>query len=123
MEVYKNHQIKVSEDPNGKGWCFTVLANDGEHHGLNVGRFSIKSKEDALTQAKERIDEWLAVAPRTISDDAKIVIQKDGDEWCALMGENLQVGEAGFGRTPIAALTALLKPSNKRRDDGRSRTN
>jgi hypothetical protein len=31
----------------------------------------------------------------------------DGNKWCALIGENLQVGIAGFGDDPIAALSDL----------------
>lgn len=31
----------------------------------------------------------------------------DGDMWCALLGENLQVGVAGFGETPEAAMAAF----------------
>ena len=38
----------------------------------------------------------------------KIVIKLDGDEWCALMGENLQEGLAGFGETPIEAVRQLV---------------
>ena len=30
-------------------------------------------------------------------------IYPDGDQWCALHGENLQEGVAGFGDTPEAA--------------------
>jgi hypothetical protein len=33
----------------------------------------------------------------------------DGDQWCALLGENLQEGEAGFGNTPIEVVQALIK--------------
>lgn len=29
----------------------------------------------------------------------------DGDQWCALYGENLMVGISGFGRTPQEAVT------------------
>ena len=28
----------------------------------------------------------------------------DGDQWCALYGDNLQDGVAGFGDTPVKAL-------------------
>lgn len=28
----------------------------------------------------------------------------DGDHWCALYGENLQVGVAGFGKSPADAM-------------------
>ena len=37
-----------------------------------------------------------------------IEISLDGDQWCALLGENLQVGVAGFGDSPIDALEALV---------------
>lgn len=29
---------------------------------------------------------------------------KDGDQWCVLLGENIQVGVCGFGDTPAAAI-------------------
>lgn len=32
---------------------------------------------------------------------------QDGDKWCALFGENLQEGVAGFGDTPEAAMRAF----------------
>lgn len=31
----------------------------------------------------------------------------DGDQWCALYGENLQEGVAGFGETPDKAAVAF----------------
>ena len=34
-------------------------------------------------------------------------LTKDGDMWCALYGEDLQVGIAGFGYNPAAALLAF----------------
>lgn len=37
-----------------------------------------------------------------------ITIQKDGDSWCALLGENLQDGVSGFGDTPQEALQKLM---------------
>ena len=43
-----------------------------------------------------------------MSDDQEIRISRDGNMWCALRGENLQEGEAGFGATPEIALTTLL---------------
>lgn len=33
----------------------------------------------------------------------------DGDQWCALFGENLQEGVAGFGETPAKAMWAFDK--------------
>lgn len=38
-----------------------------------------------------------------------IAIQLDGNAWCALIGDNLQEGVAGFGGTPREALQNLLK--------------
>jgi hypothetical protein len=34
-------------------------------------------------------------------------LTKDGDMWCALYGDDLQVGIAGFGHNPAAALLAF----------------
>lgn len=34
-------------------------------------------------------------------------LSKDGNMWCALHGEDLQVGIAGFGPTPAKALLAF----------------
>ena len=31
----------------------------------------------------------------------------DGDQWCALLGDNLQEGVAGFGETPDKAMAAF----------------
>jgi hypothetical protein len=31
-------------------------------------------------------------------------LSQDGDQWCALYGENLQEGIAGFGNTPAGAM-------------------
>ena len=37
-----------------------------------------------------------------------IKIFPDGDQWCALVGENLQEGICAFGSTPEEALLQLL---------------
>lgn len=34
-------------------------------------------------------------------------IMVDGDQWCALLGADLQCGVAGFGDTPAAAMSAF----------------
>ena len=36
-----------------------------------------------------------------------IVPHQEGDKWCALLGENIQDGTAGFGDTPGQALLAF----------------
>jgi hypothetical protein len=42
-----------------------------------------------------------------MKDILGITISLDGDKWCALIGENLQDGLAGFGNSPIEAIRAL----------------
>ncbi len=34
-------------------------------------------------------------------------LSKDGNQWCALFGDDLQVGVAGFGKTPADAMYAF----------------
>ena len=36
-----------------------------------------------------------------------IIVFLDGDQWCALLGENLQEGLGGFGNTPAEAIRSL----------------
>jgi hypothetical protein len=48
-------------------------------------------------------------AERPVLGNSDVQIYLDGNKWCALIGENLQVGESGWGDTPQDALTALLK--------------
>ena len=43
----------------------------------------------------------------TGSNTETISLSKDGDQWCALLGENLQEGIAGFGTTRSAAVMKL----------------
>ena len=41
--------------------------------------------------------------------DTTLTLEKDGDQWCALLGKNLQEGKAGFGDTRSNALRALAE--------------
>jgi hypothetical protein len=34
---------------------------------------------------------------------------RDGNQWCALLGENIQEGVAGFGKSPLKAIQAFDK--------------
>ena len=36
-------------------------------------------------------------------------IFRDGNEWCALFGEDLQTGVSGFGKSPLKAMQAFDK--------------
>lgn len=51
--------------------------------------------------------EQIAEVAREISRPSYLlrpVISLDGNQWCALYGENLQEGISGFGNTPLEAL-------------------
>lgn len=45
-----------------------------------------------------------------------IKVSKDGSAWCALIGDNLQVGVAAFGPTPNSALRNLCEEITVRRE-------
>lgn len=55
---------------------------------------------------------WEQMRPSVVF---KPTLSKDSNMWCALFGENLQEGVAGFGETPAKAMyafdTAWLSPS------------
>ncbi len=42
-------------------------------------------------------------------DKRLVMLFKDGNSWCALIGDNLQDGHAGFGSTVESALEDLSK--------------
>jgi hypothetical protein len=45
----------------------------------------------------------------------KPTLTEDGDMWCALLGDDLASGLAGFGRTPADAMTAFDQAFYKQR--------
>lgn len=49
----------------------------------------------------------------SLMKELAIVPFKDGDQWCALYGEDLQAGIAGFGNTPFLAMEDLRDKLNK----------
>ena len=61
---------------------------------------------------KDRFDEAMyeiqesATAPHILM---KPTLKPDGDMWCALYGEDLMSGVAGFGRTPQQAMREFDK--------------
>lgn len=64
---------------------------------------AMQAIEHQATLASNAIQNAAALhaAPSAIYRPA---ISKDGDKWCALYGDNLQDGVAGFGDTPAAAM-------------------
>lgn len=47
---------------------------------------------------------WERLRPSVVF---KPVLSKDGNMWCALFGDNLEEGVAGFGETPAKAMYAF----------------
>ena len=41
------------------------------------------------------------------SKETVIRVFKDGNQWCAMIGDNLQIGVCGFGDVPLVALCNL----------------
>jgi hypothetical protein len=52
----------------------------------------------------------------------KPTLGADGDMWCALLGDNLQEGVAGFGETPSQAMAAFDQAFYKERTPAAVRT-
>lgn len=57
--------------------------------------------------AAERLAQEISAYHATWHSVLKPKLSKDGNAWCALYGENLQEGVAGFGDTPALALMAF----------------
>jgi hypothetical protein len=77
---------------------------------LMLAKFQAQTDTDALDAAKA----WVEEMHRKfvfINSGAKeydlIRVFKDGNQWCALLGENLQEGRAGFGNTKSLAIAEL----------------
>ena len=60
-----------------------------------------------MGQAAEVCAQEIASYHATWHSVLKPKLYLDGDMWCALYGDNLQVGIAGFGPTPAKALMAF----------------
>lgn len=58
-------------------------------------------------QAAQCLAQDIAQYHATWHSVLKPLLFKDGNMWCALYGDDLQVGVAGFGTTPAKALLAF----------------
>lgn len=58
-------------------------------------------------QAAESLAQDISQYHATWFSVLKPRVFKDGDMWCALLGDDLQVGISGFGKTPAKALLAF----------------
>lgn len=66
--------------------------------GANLSHYA----ERVMYAAQEAVSEYMR--PSAVY---KPKITKDGNQWCALLGDNLQEGVAGFGDTPNKACYAF----------------
>ncbi|HEY0684695.1 MAG TPA: hypothetical protein VGD45_20330 [Steroidobacter sp.] len=84
-------------------------------HGCDVGQAIRDAAHLDASYAIEGIRQDFAAAAGEISAAGgemrrpsvlyRPALSIDGDHWCALYGENLQDGVAGFGKSPAAAMT------------------
>ena len=58
-----------------------------------------------LLNAKEERDRDSADVSFVLSFGCRIFL--DGDQWCCLFGENLQVGHGTFGKSPMGAVEKM----------------
>lgn len=65
-----------------------------------------------LADRRTQENEYEVLVLRLMKELA-IVPFKDGNQWCALYGEDLQVGIAGFGKTPFLAMADLREKLNQ----------
>lgn len=86
--------------------------------GGNIGDIAREVMRDAFdfSYARESMVQEFSIAFSNVSDDMRRpsvlyrpTLSADGTSWCALLGENLQVGVAGFGDTPAEAMAAFDK--------------
>lgn len=77
----------------------------------SVDHWSQMAKEAIASAASEHARPCAVYKPR---------IFIDGDQWCALYGENLQDGVAGFGKSPADAMWDFDAAWNKSIDTARS---
>ena len=80
--------------------------------GGNVGDAVERAARDAFDMGMTRqiLQEQFCATAMEMARPSVLfnpTLSADGDMWCALLGENLQEGVAGFGKTPAEAMTAF----------------
>ncbi len=72
---------------------------------------SLYEPDNALFNAAQE-EYWRAIESRLPSRVYRPKLFIDGDQWCALYGDDLQAGVAGFGNTPALAMEDFDKNWN-----------
>lgn len=60
-------------------------------------------------QHQEELDYILMKQELHYVSTFNLIPYKDGNKWCVLLGQNLQVGISGFGDTPLEAIKDFNK--------------
>ena len=81
------------EDSSGNIRAYLQQAAEQQVNNAEIDMRAAQYREDAAMELKRP---FMLLRPR---------IFIDGNQWCALYGENLQDGVAGFGDTPAKAAT------------------
>ena len=76
-------------------------------HGHASQLIGIETNRAMLQEQAARLDVETAQAKSLWVVKLGLAPMKDGNKWCFLWGENLQVGVAGFGDTPLEAMAAF----------------
>jgi len=67
--------------------------------------YEIQAKENEYVASIKRVNYWNKLNRPFML--LKPNVTKDGDQWCALLGPNIQEGVCGFGYTPEEAGRAV----------------
>jgi len=75
------------------------------------GEFTPDEVKGVLKAAATELGEGNYAVLKYLKPEAfcKVQIYPDGDQWCALLGENIQEGICGFGKTPYGAALSILR--------------
>ena len=80
--------------------------------GGNIGEVVSEAAREAfdISWQKSHLQEAIYTVSNEMTRPSVVyrpTLSADGDMWCALLGDNLQEGVAGFGKTPAEAMTAF----------------
>ena len=92
----------------------TLNSMNGEYYEQEEIEETVQEEADALLEIFREIfapviAEAGTAAVDQVCQNIHARLSLDGNAWCVLLGENLQVGTCGFGDTPAEALASFIK--------------
>lgn len=66
-----------------------------------------------LLQHQEALNYWISKNDLILVKTFNLKPFKDGNQWCVLLGNNIQEGIVGFGDTPLKAITNFNSSFNQ----------